>query len=635
MRRVVGLLVLVLLGLWGSHLPAELDPAREASRSVERIERLLQQWQYVEAKKEAEKLLMRHPDLPAVQFIAGWVKFHMADHVAAKELADRAAAAFSGKLKSDLRLGFIRAAARITKDYRREVSDDRKVEVLLRPGADEILVPYLFDTVQRTLKQVGQDLNHQLKHPVIVEILPDSEALSDLTGLTVEEIKTTGIIAVCKYGRLMLTSPRATLKGYGWLDTVSHELVHMLISQKSLNQTPVWLHEAIARLEEDRWRHDEPWYKPGLRPISESALAQAIVEDQLVTFEQMHPSMALLPSQEAAAIAYAEVYMAARFFMKQKGYLGLQTLLEKIRQGQSDMQAISSVYGLDKDAFVKAWMNWMKGQNLRRLKGTAVDIKEDPAKKESYFEKGLGRQKKPELRDFFHLGQLLRARGHVRASAVEYQKAVDLAGDWHSMLWALADKLGLVLMMLDQPDQARRMFQKSLKIRPQGLEAHLNLARIELKADPYLSFLHAREGLRLNPLDPRIHEVLVNAAAALTKQKDVRSNWSQVKAHHKWALRLIARGASLKKADQGQVKQPDGDSSAAYVKIHTQPWAKVWLDGKDTGLTSPVFKLEVQPGPHVIGLEAACAKEPLLVEFWVLSGQTQVIDRVICQDNPN
>ena len=108
----------------------------DAVLGVERIEQLLQDWQWVEAKRLAERLLSAHPDLPAVQFAAGWVKFHFADHQAALELAERAAKVFGRRAESDQRLGLIRATARIAKDFVRSPSPGGRVVVFHRAGSD-------------------------------------------------------------------------------------------------------------------------------------------------------------------------------------------------------------------------------------------------------------------------------------------------------------------------------------------------------------------------------------------------------------------------------------------------------------------------------------------------------------------
>jgi tetratricopeptide (TPR) repeat protein len=546
---------------------AQDSPAIDATRGVETIQRLLSEWQFTEARKLSERLLQAHPDLPAVQLEAAWVKFHLAEHQAALELLDRASAAFGGRMDRNVRLSLIRATARVTRDFEREQSPNGKVIIFRRPGPDEILTPYLFETLGRTLEVAGKDLGHELDHPVLVEIVPDEAALADMTGLTAEEIRTSGTIAVCKYGRLMITTPRATLKGFGWLDTASHELIHMIISEKTRNRVPIWLHEALAKYEDSRWRSSEPLFRPGLHPVRESNLARALQSGSLITFEQMHPSMALLPSPEAAELAFSEVYTVTRFLLDRKGYEGIRALLGHIEKGLSDMEAIQEVYGLDRKAFVSAWLKWLTNQKLKVLTGDHTIHSRKPVLtgRSNQEERTLGRQKVTDLRDFYHLGQLLRARGRTRASVVEYQKAVDRAGPTHVALWLLSDKLGLALLAIDRDKEARQAFQAALKVNPLDLEAHLHLARLELDKDPYRSFLHLRECMRINPLDPRIHRLSFQAATRLAKQGDKREDWKRHRKRHQHAMHILQRHLPKRKTEQPADAKPEEESQEAYL----------------------------------------------------------------------
>jgi hypothetical protein len=623
-------LALILPLLLGGAAPAEKVPLADAVLGVERIEQLLQDWQWVEAKKLAERLLSAHPDLPAAQFAAAWVKFHFADHRAALELAERAAKVFGNRMEKDNRLGLIRAAARITKDFVPERSPDGRVVVFRRPGPDEILAPYIIKTVERTIDVVGGDLGHRPDHPVLVELLPDRAALADMTGLTLEEIETSGVIAVCKYGRLLITSPRATLAGFGWLDTASHELVHMIISEKTRNQVPIWIHEALAKYEDSRWRAGEPLYRPGLSPDQESRLAKALRQGTLISFEQMHPSMALLPSREATALAFAEVVTVTQFLLERKGYAGIRALLDRMKAGDSDMQAIERVYGLLREGFEKAWLAWLRGRDYRILSGDEMlETPADRRERAASSERSLLKQKEPDLRDFFHLGQLLRARGRTRASVVEYQKAVDRAGQSHAALWLLADKLGIALAALGFEKQAQDAFETSLRINPNDQEAHLRLGSLLLGEQPYRAWLHFRECLRLSPLDPRVHRLSLKAAAALVKQGDEREDWGRHRRLHDRALKILARSGDPGETGGAGPPEKAADGSAT-LRIHTNPWARLWLDYRDTGMTTPVYHLEVAPGAHVLGFVAACAPEPKILQVFAKANETVVVDEELC-----
>ena len=508
---------------------------------VERIQTLLEQWQFVPAQRLAEELLDAYPDIPAVQVTAGWVLFHRGDQQAAVALIDRAAAALGEQLMMNPRIQLVRATAQAMRGFARTVSPNGQVEVWHAPGVDEILVPDLMDAVSRTVAVVGEDLGYRIEHPVVVQIVPSSEVLAVLTGLTQKEIQTSGTIAVCKYGRLMVTSPRATLVGYSWLDTVSHELVHMLISEKTYNRTPIWLHEALAKFEESRFRHAEPLYHEGLPPYEESLLATAVRSNALITFEQMHPSMALLPSQEAVALAFAEVFMAAKFLYERGGYAKMRTLLSALGSGLSDYQALEQIYGLTQKEFMARYREWLRHQPLRQLRADALLDRREPSKAGDavHLERLLTRANQLDLRDFYHLGQLLRAQKRPHAGAIEFQKAVQNAGPNHAARSVLQDKLGEALLASGQIDRARPAFEDSLRNNPQDLEAHRGMGEVLKKDDPYKAFLHLREALRINPLDPRIHAQLADIAQVLAAAGDDHENWPTLAERHRQALHRI------------------------------------------------------------------------------------------------
>jgi tetratricopeptide (TPR) repeat protein len=522
---------------------SEEPDAAPITKQVERIQTLLEQWQFVPAQHLAEELLEKNPDLPAAQMSAGWVKFHLGDQQAALELIDRAAANLGEQFVMGQRVQLVRATAQATRGFVRAVGADGLVEIWHAPGLDEILVPELVDAVTGTLAVVGEDLDYRVEHPVVVQILPDSDMLAALTGLTQKEIQTSGTIAVCKYGRLMVTSPRATLLGYSWLDTVSHELVHMLISEKTFNRTPIWLHEALAKFEDSRFRHAEPLYHAGLPPYEESLLAAAVRNNTLITFEQMHPSMALLPSQEAAALAFAEVFMVAKFLHERGGYVKIRALLLALSMGLSDYQAIERIYGFNQKDLLARYQAWLRQQPLRQLRADTVLDRLEPIHPGDKFqiERALTKTRQLNLRDFFHLGQLLRAHNRPRAAAIELQKAVYKAGSESAALPMLKNKLGLALLASGQIDQARRAFEDSLYANPQDLEAHKGLGEALKKSDPFQSFLHWREALRINPLDPNIHAQLGEVASAMHTAGDRREDWHTLAERHRQALLLLTK----------------------------------------------------------------------------------------------
>jgi hypothetical protein len=48
---------------------------------------------------------------------------------------------------------------------------------------------------------------------------------------------------------------------------------------------------------------------------------------------------------------------------------------------------------------------------------------------------------------------------------------------------------------------------------------------------------------------------------------------------------------------------PAASGESGYLVANTQPWAKVIIDGKDTGKTTPIAprsKIALKPGKHVV-----------------------------------
>ena len=154
---------------------------------------------------------------------------------------------------------------------------------------------------------------------------------------------TTGTIAICKFNKLMVTSPKAVARGYDWLDTLAHEYMHLVVSQKSRNTVPIWLHEGLAKYLESRWRG------PGglaMTPSTLALLGERVKKNKLVPFEKMHPSMALLPTAEDAATAFAEVFFAIDY-VYHKGTAGAaRPSSQELATGQTDQQAVEAATGM-------------------------------------------------------------------------------------------------------------------------------------------------------------------------------------------------------------------------------------------------------------------------------------------------
>ncbi|MEO6953362.1 MAG: hypothetical protein ABI321_16295, partial [Polyangia bacterium] len=411
-------------------------------------------------------------------------------------------------------------------------------DVAVAPGVDEVLIGPALDTLEKQWTEAGGDLGEQPAGPIRVEIYGDISDLAKVSPLTVAEIETSGTIALCKYNRLMATSPRALVAGYPWLDTLSHELTHYLVTRASHDTVPIWLHEGIAKMEETRWRAP---FGGTLSPAQEHLLATGLRDGHLITFAQMHPSMALLPSQEDAGLAFAEVTTALQRITEGRGPAALRKLIGALRDGADINHAVLAVTGETFPAFEKSWRAWLKtrGYKLHPELGMAhLRFKRDGAGKggnddrdEEAFDTKPGTAREQKARSHVRLGTMLRARGRLQAAATEYEQATAIFGPGHP---EVAGRLGRTYLELHAWDKAIASARPGIERRPEsaGLKVTVGRALLE-KGDDAAARPYLEGALAVNPYDPQTRCGLQKVYAALHDPREAveAAACKQVSAH--------------------------------------------------------------------------------------------------------
>ncbi len=615
MRRALSLVMFLALAapLAGAHAAVpqgRTGAAQEIHRidaQIARANRLMSEWRFSEAFHIAESLYQAHPGLPAVEYLAGKAKFYQQDYAGAVALMTRATA---GHPTDDPILRYAEATGKITRGYVSRSS--AHFEVRVPKGVDEILLPYALDTLEKAYRNVGGDFDWYPKRRVVVEVYPSAADLSAATGLTVKAIKTSGTIAICKHDKLMITNPGSLLRGYSWLDTVTHEYVHFVIMHVSHNTVPIWLHEGLAKFEETRW---DGAGGRAISPYAEGLLAQAIAgKRKFITFKQMYPSMALLPSQDDTALAFAEVESAVSWIVKDHGgYPTIRKLMAELKDGKTVPQAIKGALGLSLDGFQAAWRTWLKRRPLHTDPAATarhLTFKGD-APRAGKKASGDADVDDPKARRFAHLGELLRMRGREKAAAVEYRKAYALVGPKAPLL---SDKLALTLMNLKDYDAARKILEAAVAPNPTFVTTYVHLGRLyflmkkwDLAEQAYV------KAVGINPFDPEIHAGL----ATLYKQQGqdaLMKREAQVYGRLKQAQ---ADGWSQDDAGAAPTA-PEGD--VGWLSIQSTPWARVIVDGHDSGMTTPVFRLALAPGDHHLVLQSDDGQQKKTVQVKITKG---------------
>jgi len=308
----------------------------------------------------------------------------------------------------------------------------------------------------------------------------------------------------------MVVSPRATLFGYPWMDTLAHEYTHIVVSRLAYDSVPVWLQEGIARFEQTRWRRPP---EVVLNATEQALLTAGLKKGRLISFDEMHPSMAKLPSQDAAALAYAEVYALVGWMHEQIGYKGIRDALAAQKDGKSARRAVSEALKKDWAAVDKEWRAHLKvSADTKARAGKPIKFDKGGVDSENV---GLDKVN-ARARKFARLAGMLRARGMLDAAAIEYEKALAVGSDPF-----IAGKLARTLVELGRHDRAIELATPLAAADDQDAVAAVTLGIARSARHEWPAAVSAYEqALRVSPFDPQVRCGLAEAYAQI---KDSRA----------------------------------------------------------------------------------------------------------------
>lgn len=514
MRRLVVIVAL----LFTVHADARRD--RTVTGDVIKAARYLTSARIADAKTLLADLRKRAPDAVEVRWLEAELAFQTGDYAGAEKLLEKIPDdAVDGMVGQTRKLAASTRA--VTETFVEQKSPKGHFIVRYAAGSPDAAIAGLAGEVLDSAWQtIGNDLGLSPSDPIRVEILGAPADLAKLSPLTEDEIEKTGTIALSKYNKLMVVSPRATLFGYPWMDTLVHEYTHLIVSRLAYDTVPVWLQEGIARFEQTRWRRPP---EVVLNATEQALLTTGVRKGRLISFDEMHPSMAKLPSQEAAALAYAEVYTLVGWMHSQIGYKGLRDALAAQKDGRSARRAVAEVLNKTWSVIDKEWRAHLKGSTAS---GSHLDTKAR-AGKPIKFDKGgvesenVGLERlSPRSRKFARLAGMLRVRGMPEAAAIEYEKAL-AAGDRSAPDPFVAGKLARTLVELGRFDRAIELATPLVTADDQDAVAAVTLGIARSARHEWAAAVTAYEqALRVSPFDPQTRCGLAEAYAQL---KDARA----------------------------------------------------------------------------------------------------------------
>ncbi len=438
-----------------------------------------------------------------VRYAVGALRFHQQRYQEALEL-------FRGAGKRDP-YGYVdltRAAREITKDHVRFESEHF---VVTHPkGKDEVLVPYLVETLEKQRAALEKGLGWVPPGKVAVEIVADAKQLAELSTLDEESVRTTGTVAVAKFNKLMILTPRALLKGYDWLDTAAHEYTHNVVTARTGNRAPLWMQEGLAKWFEQAWRGK---YEP-VTPFSAALLREAAGKKNLVTFAEMHPSFAKLPTPERAALAYAQVALAVEWLVKQRGSQALAKVTARIGEGKAWEAAMAEAAGVSWKKFQDDWTRYMGQRPLPRGGKHELEklrFKDDPKKGTQFAE--WAEIPDEESRGYARLGEIFRERGRWSSARMEYAKAYGRVG---ARFPILSGRYALAAVQAGAKGEAEKVLSEALAWNPDYPALNLQMSRLLFdRGNLAAARAHLTAANRVDPFDPEIHAGLARVLDGL------------------------------------------------------------------------------------------------------------------------
>jgi hypothetical protein len=300
-----------------------------------------------------------------------------------------------------------RGCARVTAALAGDVDTVNAIEIRYQDERDRALTPLMIETIVKARDALTRDLGVSWPKPTRIIVVRDLLSLSAMTGLPYKSAQTTGTVAVAKWGRVTLLSPRASHHGYGWRDTIAHELTHLAVTRATQDRAPLWLQEGVAKRQEVRWREPGPFDD---RPTPDAIVMRGMELKLDLALDKLGPSIAMLPSADAAMVAFAEVTSFVRFYANNAGVDALPNLFRELRDGKDVDTSLRDASGADLRGWDVKWRGFLASkprEPLPPLFGLGGDASAGDMR---------------DLRERVRLAELLLGRDHAAQALLELDR---------------------------------------------------------------------------------------------------------------------------------------------------------------------------------------------------------------------
>ncbi|MHB8834869.1 MAG: tetratricopeptide repeat protein [Candidatus Methylomirabilia bacterium] len=366
------------------------------------------------------------------------------------------------------------------------------------PERDWVLAEPALEALEAGSAAAAGWLGERAAMRVHVEIAPSVEDFLRISGLTGQQIETAGVVGVTAFNKIVLLSPRLLARGYPWRDVLNHEYLHFLLARLSANRAPVWLLEGFARYGEARWRTANPEY---LDDIERSLVARALREKTLISLSAAGLALERPPSRAAARLWSAECVLAVEYLVERWQVDGLRRLVAELA-GAPPSRGLDAAFlaatGESFARFEEDWRRELEKRDYREAAAVVVPLYHLAGKAEAAAW-DLEEWQPPAAQNHVRLGDLLCARGNLRAGLMEYEKArsVAPASPYVNVKTARA------LLDLGRVPAAAAAAREAVRLGGGYPAAHVVLAAaLTALGDHEGAAAALRGALELNPFDP-------------------------------------------------------------------------------------------------------------------------------------
>jgi tetratricopeptide (TPR) repeat protein len=386
-------------------------------------EALEQRKWYEPAEKFYKKAMETQPWLPWPQNSLGLLYMRLGREAEARDVLSRALQAdeFNVRVSNSLRV------LRHLEKY--QTNRTEHFEVRFDPQSDASLACYMAPYLEETYRRLAEQFHYQPAQRILIEIFSDHEMFSGRV-MALPDLHTVGASS----GRVVaIASPAARgIRGpFNWARVLRHELVHVFNLEQTRFQSPHWLTEGLAVIEEGSPRPQQ-WNE---------LLVDRLATKQVLNLDNIELSFIRPRSLLDWHMAYCQSQLYVEYTVHRFGKDRIGAMLSAYRDGLGTGEVISKVCHVNKNEFENGYWTYLeevcrslpRGSNqrtagYRQLQKQFEKNPDDPDLAAQMAEQCLVRQDKKTARRLAD-ATLAKVPAHALASCVKARLLLEAGND--------------------------------------------------------------------------------------------------------------------------------------------------------------------------------------------------------------